>query len=179
MEDAATRRTFSLSSTQRGAIGESLAATGLMLASGGRLSPYTPVADDDGTDLLLVDKLTRSIVQLQVKCRTKVDDPRAETVQFDVQLNTFSPDASGFLLAILLAGASVRKAWLIPSSELTAVAKSGPRKLVIVASAKAQSGDRFRRFRHDGFESIARTVLGQEIAVAADSRSPEWGKDAS
>jgi len=168
MEDAAADRTFSLTSTQRGAIGESLAAMGLMLASGGRLSPYTPIADDDGIDLLLVDKLTRSIVQLQVKCRTKVDDPVAETVQFDVQLNTFSPSASGYVLATLLDGASIRKAWLIPRSELTSVAKSAPGKLVIVASAKAQSGDRCRRFRHDGFESIARAILGHEITLAGD-----------
>jgi hypothetical protein len=168
MEDVSATTVFGLTSTQRGAIGESIVATGLMLASGGRLSPYRPIADDDGIDLLLVDKLTRSIVQLQVKCRTKVDDPRAETVQFDVQRNTFSPNARAFVVAILLAGASVRKAWLIPHSELTSAAKSAPGKLVIVASAKEQSGDRFRRFRHDGFESIARVILEHDMAVAAD-----------
>jgi hypothetical protein len=156
-------RTFSLTSTQRGAIGESVAATGLMLASGGRLSPFRPIADDDGVDLLLVDKLSRSIVQLQVKCRSKVDDAKAETVQFDVQLNTFAKDAKGYVLGILLNGAQVRRAWLIPLADLCSVARSSSEKLVIVASAKDQSEDRFRRFRHDGFESVARVILGTEM----------------
>jgi hypothetical protein len=72
---AGVSKEFGLTSTQRGAIGESVVATGLMLASAGQLSPYKPIADDDGIDLLLVDKRSRAIVQLQVKCRTKVDDP--------------------------------------------------------------------------------------------------------
>jgi len=159
MEDASSVRAFSLTSTQQGAIGESVAATGLMLASGGRLSPFRPIADDDGIDLLLVDKLSRSIVQLQVKCRTRVDDPKAETVQFDVRLNTFAREARAYVLAILLNGASVRKAWLIPLSELHSVARSSPGKLVIVASAKDQSDDRFRRFRHDAFASVIDVLL--------------------
>ena len=130
------------------------------------MSPYKPIADDDGVDLLLVDKLSRSIVQLQVKCRAKVDDAKAETVQFDVQLNTFAQDAKGYVLGILLNGAAVRKAWLIPLSELRSVARSSPEKLVVVASAKDQANDRFRRFRHDGFETIARLILGDDTAVA-------------
>ena len=166
MEDVSAATIFGLTSTQRGAIGESIAATGLMLASGGRLSPFRPIADDDGIDLLVVDKLSRSIIQLQVKCRTKVDDPRADTVQFDVQLNTFAEDGRGYVLAILLDGSSIRKAWLIPLSALRSVARSSPGKLVIVASAKEQSEDRFRRFRHDGFESIARVILEHDLAVA-------------
>jgi hypothetical protein len=160
MESAPVPRTFSLSTTQRGAIGESVVATGLMLASEGRLSPYKPIADDDGLDLLLVDKLSRSIIQLQVKCRTRVDNPKAETVQFDVQLNTFAEDGRGYVLGILLDGAAVRRAWLIPRAELRTVARSSSEKLVVVASAKDGSEDRFRRFRHDGFESVARAILG-------------------
>lgn len=160
------KATFSLTSTQRGAIGESVAAIGLMLASSGQLSPFRPIADDDGVDLLLVDKLSRSIVQLQVKCRTKVDDPKAETVQFDVQLSTFTQDAKGYVLGILLNGAVVRRAWLIPLAELRSVARPTSEKLAIVASAKDQSEDRFRRFRHDGFESIARVILGMAVTEA-------------
>jgi hypothetical protein len=166
MDMAPPAATFSLTSTQRGAIGESLTAVGLMLASGSRLAPYKPVADDDGVDLLLVDKKSRSIVQLQVKCRTKVDDAKAETVQFDVQVNTFAENAKGYVLGILLNGAVVRRAWLVPLGELRSVARSSPDKLVVVASAKEESRDRFRKFRHDGFESVARVILGADMAVA-------------
>jgi hypothetical protein len=156
-----TSREFSLTSTQRGAIGESVVASGLMLASGGQLSPYKPIADDDGIDLLVVDKLSRSIVELQIKCRTKVDDPMAETVQFDVQTGTFAQGAKGYVLAILLDGATFRKAWLIPLGQLRTVARMAAEKLVIVASAKEESKDRFRSFRHDDFSALARTILRQ------------------
>ena len=148
-----------LTSTQKGAIGESIVTTGLLLASKGQLSPYRPVADDDGIDLLLVDKLSRDIIQLQVKARTGVDDAKAETVQFDVRLNTFAQGARGYLLGILLDGSTMKKAWLIPLSGLRDVAKSATEKLVVVASAKEASNDRFRKFRHDGFASLARTIL--------------------
>jgi len=169
MKAAPAEKAFNLTSTQRGAIGEAVVASGLMLASGGRLSPYRPVADDDGVDLLLVDKLSRSIVQLQVKCRTKVDDAKAGTVQFDVQLGTFAEGAKGYVLLIMLDGAALRKAWLVPLSELRAVARSASDKLVIVASTKEQSKDRFRRFRHDSFDSIARAILDSEMSPISSS----------
>src|ERR1700761_8387259 len=162
MENGPAAKTFSLTSTQQGAIGESVAAAGLMLASNGQLAPYKPLADDDGVDLLLVDKLSRSIIQLQIKCRAKVDDATAETVQFDVQLNTFAHDGRGYVLGILLNGAAVRKAWLIPRAELRSVAREASSKLVIVASAKDHSEDRFRKFRHDSLESVARVILDND-----------------
>lgn len=43
-------------STQLGAIAEILIANALMVHSGGRLSPFTAMADDDGIDLLVYDK---------------------------------------------------------------------------------------------------------------------------
>lgn len=167
MERLPAAKKFNLTSTQRGVIGESVAATGLMLASGGQLSPFRPIADDDGVDLLLMDKRSHSIVQLQVKCRTKVDDAKAETVQFDVQLNTFAQDARGYILGILLDGAALRKAWLIPLSELRSVARPSSGKLVIVASAKEHSKDHLSKFRQDNFESVARVILGDDRAMAS------------
>src|ERR1700710_2498822 len=102
MEETSQAGPLRLTSTQIGAVGEAVVATGLMLASKGQLSPYRPIADDDGIDLLLVDKTSRAIVQLQVKCRMRVDVAKAQTVQFDVQTNTFAEGARGFILGILL-----------------------------------------------------------------------------
>lgn len=163
---AGLSKEFSLTSTQRGAIGESVVAAGLMLASGGQLSPYKPIADDDGIDLLLVDKRSRAIVQLQVKCRTKVDDPKTETVQFDVQTGTFAEGAKGYVLAILLDGAVFRKGWLIPLARLRSVARTAAKKLVIVASAKEGTKDRFQPYRHDDFGALARAILHDNATVA-------------
>jgi len=167
MEAPSAPPNFRLTSTQRGAIGEAVVATGLMLASGGRLSPYKPVADDDGIDLLLVDKLSRSIVQLQIKARTKVDNPKTQTVQFDIQIGTFAEGARGYVLGILLDGATLQKAWLVPLDKLRSVANATTEKLIIVASAKEGSADRFRPFRHDGFESVAGAIIGAEMAHSA------------
>ena len=41
-----------------------------MKASEGRLSPFQPLADDDGLDVLFFDKVTGNSVAIQLKCRT-------------------------------------------------------------------------------------------------------------
>jgi hypothetical protein len=153
-----------LTSTQIGAVAEAIVANGLMLASGGRLSPYKPIADDDGTDFLVVDKHTRQVIPIQVKSRTKVDDARAETVQFDIRLKTFAQDGKGYVLAVLLDGAELRSAWLIPSAKLADVTTATPEKRIIVASAKSGTKDRCRQFRHDDFQSVARAILEEHAA---------------
>src|SRR5437762_877639 len=132
-----------LTSTQIGAVGESVVAVGLMLASRGQLSPFKPIADDDGTDLLIVNKATRRIIPIQVKSRTKFDAPAAQTVQFDVRLKTFTAEGDGYLLAVLLDNGTLKAAWLIPSRQLGEVARPAADKLVIVASAKPGSKDRY------------------------------------
>src|SRR6266403_530110 len=148
-----------LTTTQIGAVGESVVAVGLMLASGGRLSPFKPIADDDGTDLLVVDKATRRIIPIQVKSRTKVDDARAETVQFDVRLKTFARDGAGYILAVLLDDGNLKTAWLIPSRQLPEVTRETEEKLIIVASAKSTANDKCRPYRYDDFRSIVRAIL--------------------
>lgn len=57
-------------STQIGSIAENLVANALMVASHGRLSPFWPVADDDGIDLLIYDKESGRALPAQVKSRT-------------------------------------------------------------------------------------------------------------
>ena len=59
-----------LTSTQIGAIGENLLVNAVMKASDGRLTPFQPLADDDGLDVLFFDKLTGGSVAVQLKCRT-------------------------------------------------------------------------------------------------------------
>ncbi len=119
-------------STQIGAIGECLVAAGILEASGGRLSPFKPIADDDGIDLLLFDKHTRKATPVQIKCRRSFDDPKAQTVQFDVRLKTFAAEGERYLLCVKLTGALVDTLWLIPARDLSTVARETPSKLVIV-----------------------------------------------
>ena len=148
-----------LTSTQIGAIGEAVIAAGLVDASAGQLSPFKPFADDDGTDLLVFDKVTRKATPVQIKCRTKLDDVDAGTVEFDVRLKTFAKQGQGFILAALLDHIDVRMLWLLPARDFDTIALHKADKLVIVPSIKPGARDRCHTFRHDSFESVARVIL--------------------
>jgi hypothetical protein len=145
--------------TQIGAIGECLVAAAILEASGGRLSPFKPVADDDGMDLLLFDKQTRKAIPLQIKCRRAFGNEKAKTVEFDVRLKTFAREGEGYLLCLKLDGASIDTVWLIPANELEGVARQSSTHLIVVASAKPTSKDRFSRYRASSFGEIPARIL--------------------
>lgn len=133
--------------TQIGAVSEHMVAAQLMLASGGRLSPYLPISDDNGVDLMIHDKQTKRTMPIQVKSRTGVDSSTRGTVQFDVRRSTFSDD--GYLLAVLFGegGAEIERAWLIPMVELPSVANARADKYAITPSPKDTSQDRYTPYR--------------------------------
>ncbi len=141
-------------STQVGAIGECLVAAGILEASGGRLSPFKPIADDDGMDLLLFDKISRKAIPLQVKSRRGYDDLKGQTVQFDVRLKTFAREGEGYLLCIKLEGSTIDTLWLIPASALPSIARTTSEKLVLVPSAKETSQDRYTPYRVKSFDQV-------------------------
>lgn len=150
---------YQLTTTQIGAIGESVAATGLVLASGGRLAPFKPYADDDGIDLLIYDKASKAVMPLQVKSRTKVDNEKAMTVQFDTRKATFSDEGGSRLLALLLDGTDLACAWLIPMADLKQGSRESKTKYTVVASAKTTSNDRFTPYRHFSHGDLAQAVI--------------------
>ncbi len=73
-----------LSSTQIGTIAENHVANMLMITTGGRLSAFRPVADDDGIDLLIYDKRTGRALPAQVKCRTVTINKSGTTERSDI-----------------------------------------------------------------------------------------------
>ena len=153
-------KTGTLTSTQVGTIGEVTVAAQLMLASGGRFSPFLPFADDDGIDLIVYDKVTGISLPVQVKARTSAKLGKSDTVVFDVRRKTFSDHAGSFLLAILIdmTGGQILRAWLIPMSELAAVARVRAEKLSITPSAKEDSCDRYTPFRCTNMAQVARRL---------------------
>lgn len=153
-----------LTSTQVGAIGECLTAAGILEGSAGRLSPFKPIADDDGMDLLLFDKITRKAIPLQIKTRRSFDDADAQTVQFDVRLKTFAKEGEGYLLCVKLDGAAVDTLWLIPAVELPSVARQSSTHLIVVPSAKPSSKDRFKPYRAATFGEIATRIIERQRA---------------
>lgn len=154
-------RARSLTSSQIGKVGETLTATQLMLASGGRLSPFLPLTDDDGVDLILFDKVTAVALTIQVKARTAVDDERAQTVEFNVRRTTFTHRMGAYTLAILLdeAGHGVRSVWLIPNRELEAVSTRKRDKLVLTPSSKATSNDRYAPYRCGDLDQVCTRLI--------------------
>ena len=159
-----------LTSTQVGTIGEVTVAAQLMLASGGRLSPFLPFADDDGIDLIIYDKVTGISLPVQVKARTSAKLGKSDTIVFDVGRKTFSDYAGSFLLAILLdmTGGRILRAWLIPMSELGQVARVKTHKLSITPSAKEESRDRYTPYRCTDMAEVA-----QRLAAYLDSQKAQ------
>lgn len=76
-----------LSTVQKGKVTEALVASTLTLASGGRLSPFAPLSDDCGIDLMVLDKKTHRTLALQIKSR--IANPARPTVQFNIRKASF------------------------------------------------------------------------------------------
>ena len=159
---------MALTTSQIGKIGETLVASQLMLASGGRLSPFLPLADDDGVDLVLLDKVTAAALTIQVKSRTRVDNKKAQTVEFNVRRATFTNQPHAYMLGILLdeAGQGIRSAWLVPNTALEDVSNRKPDKLVLTPSAKPTSNDRYTPYRCRTLVEVSKRLL-----AAIDSRA--------
>lgn len=150
-----------ITTTQIGAIGEHIAASQIMLASSGRLSPFLPMADDDGIDLLVRDKITGATLPIQIKSRTAIDRSTRGTVQFDVRLKTLSSD--GYLLALLFdwRAASLKRAWLVPMHELESVAIIRHDKLSITPAVKDTSRDRYTPYRCNSMAEVTDKITGE------------------
>ncbi len=151
-----------LTSTQIGALGEAVASTQLMSLSDGRFSPFMPMADDDGLDLILFDKMTGQMLPVQVKTRTTDTLAKAGTVQFDVRIKTYSERTGEFLLAILLdtKTGNVHRAWLIEMNDLINVSHAKRDKLSIVPNASSTSKDKFTEFRCEGMTEVVEKLIG-------------------
>ena len=151
---------YEVTATQKGAIGESTVAIQLILESGGRLSPFHPLADDDGIDLLIYDKQTGSSAPLQVKTRNGTVKRDPNIVHFQVRRATFDPRVDGFVLGVLLnsRGTDVDRAWLIPMRDISGLAGSNERSLNIRPSKKLDSQDKFMAYRCKDIAEVAQRL---------------------
>jgi hypothetical protein len=155
-----------LTSTQIGAIGENLLVNAVMKASEGRLSPFQPLADDDGLDCLFFDKETGNSVAIQLKCRTvalkkKKSEERGNVLHFDVRQSTFNQARRAWLVAALFDEELTRflATWFIPMLALPDIARSSADKWVIRPSKSADSKDRFAEYRCLSPEELVRRII--------------------
>lgn len=154
-----------LSSTQIGAIGENLLVNAVMKASDGRLSPFQPLADDDGLDVLFFDKLTGRSVAIQLKCRTVTlfkpgTKERGTSTHFEVRRATFNETRRTYLVAALMNDDLTQfiATWFIPLALLPQIGRSAAKKFVIRPNTAASSKDKFISYRCSMPELVARII---------------------
>lgn len=147
---------WELTTTQLGAISETLIAAQLMLVSDGRFSTFTAQADDDGIDLILLDKQTRRTIPIQVKASFVSEYSPRSTIQFDTRLKTFRELDGTYILCLVInrQSAAINWLWLIPSSELASIANATSTKLAISPSVKLHSKDRYTPYRYDSVKKV-------------------------
>ncbi len=155
-----------LTSTQIGAIGENILINAVMIASKGRLSAFSPVADDDGIDVLFFDKETGNTVAIQLKCRTvtihkRGSRDRSNVVHFDVRKATFKATRKTYLVAALIDEhlSNLRCTWFIPAAKIPNLANSKSRVYSIRANISEKSHDKYSDYRCGNVEVLAKEIV--------------------
>ena len=160
-----------LTSTQIGEIAVDLTTSHLVLDSRGRLSPFKPIADDQGIDLIIYDKHTELSVPVQVKSRTtalyKKNGARGNIVHFELRKSTFKETPDAFLLAIYFQPFSddikIKRTWLIPMNKIPSVSTKGSTekgtKYVMRPSRDMKSNDQFTPYRWPGMRQVADDMI--------------------
>lgn len=150
---------FELSPTQKGAVTEYLVSSILMMTSRGRLSPFMPLSDDHGIDLLVLDKVTNKILAIQVK--SAIANAKRKTVRFDLRKATYQTDSNRFLLAVLFDPdkAVITMSWLIPMNKMDSVSYDATSRFNLSPSTSATTTDSYRPYRHDNPQALVKAVL--------------------
>ena len=158
-----------LTSTQRGKIAELHVATALMSQSGGRLSPFEPLSDDHGIDLVVLDKLSGRALPIQVKSWLLDPEKPVKTVQFDVQTSTFSEGKSGALICVVMNAETlaIEMAWMIRTIDIPTIATDRPDKYALVPSLLANSKDKYAANRHASIASLTDAVEALMLSGSA------------
>jgi hypothetical protein len=148
-------------STQIGAVAVNLVANALILDSQGDLAPFHPVADDEGIDLLVYHKPSGRVLPVQVKARTVTlkrsgTQLRGNTVHFEVRKVVVERNRRTYLLCVLLGehAKRIQTAWLLPLSQVPAVAAVRTKKYVMRANRNPASADKYSQFRCDNSNEI-------------------------
>jgi hypothetical protein len=155
-----------LSSTQIGAIAENLIANELMIESKGRLTPFQPIADDDGIDVLIYDKKTGKAAPIQIKARTntlkkKGSTERGNAAHFEVRKATYRDDRHALLLCVLLSPdlRSTERAWLFPLHKLHQLSSEKENKYMIRASKLLTSNDKYKKYRFTNISEVTEFLI--------------------
>jgi len=155
-----------LTSTQKGIIAENLVANHIMIETKGRLSPFKPLADDEGIDFLIYDKKTGESIPIQVKSRTATivrGGKETNTVHFEIRKVSIKDVKSAYFLAILLSKNmhSIDRAWLIPMKKIPNVLsqKTTQPKYIMRANRNLNANDKYSQFQCKDVKEIVRRII--------------------
>ena len=151
---------MALTSTQIGKIGENLLMNSVMTESEGRLSPFSPIADDDGLDILFFDKQTGGSIALQLKCRNRTN-PNKPQIYFKLRKATFNGSRNTFLVAALFNSDRTKFEcmWLIPMSHFNKSKNGKSNSHSFKASIALDSKDKFLEYRYLEPKKLAAKIL--------------------
>lgn len=133
-----------------------------MAQSAGRLSPFWPLSDDHGIDLVLLDKVSGLSLAIQVKSWFLNPQSPAGRLQFDIQKTTFSGKTAGVLLCVAInpQQLTIHASWVIPLSHVPAIATHREAKYALTPSPLANSKDRYTPYRHLTLDDLGAAILG-------------------
>jgi hypothetical protein len=155
---------------------ELLIAASCILASYGELNASCAMVDDEGVDLMFHRRSGTATVAVQVKARTMDTTVlQKERFQADVRPSTFRPLDNRFLLfvAVDMHEATFGPVWLIPSRIFQEQAfQIGNGKFRFTASMKADSVDRWRRYRLS--KSELHLAILKIMAQREAQQRPAW-----
>jgi len=150
-----------LTATQKGAVAENIVASRIISASRGRLSPFLPVADDGGVDLLVFDKKTQSALPVQVKSRTVTVKGQGRRVRFQIRKSTFSELPGMMVLGMFFDWQSQqpRWMWLLPGDAIAAEATDHGIHYVLTPSMDVNTHDKWKQYRFNCFDELVRRLM--------------------
>jgi len=141
-------------------------ANDIMIETKGRLSPFKPLADDEGIDFLIYDKSTGKSIPIQLKSRTGTivrGGKETNTVHFEIRNVSIKNEKFAYFLAILLSKNmhSVDRAWLIPMKRISNVLrqKTTQPKYIMRANRNLNANDKYSQFQCKDMTEVIRRII--------------------
>jgi hypothetical protein len=156
-----------LSAIQKGKVAEMVVGAAIMHASSGRLTPFVPLADDNGLDLILFDKVSGMTTPVQVKARFAVAP--WNVCEFNIRATACKAHYNGYLLAVHIDPKSMalEVAWLVPINALPVIAPIRDGRYLLSASIAENVRDKAAPYRHYSMNTII-----AEIAPVMPTEEP-------
>ena len=155
-----------ITTTQIGTIAENLVMNQIIIHSTGRLSPFIPIADDDGIDLVIYDKITGFAIPIQVKSRTNTlykrgTKERGNLVAFSVRKKKLNTERDMMLLCVLLSKnlLSIEVTWKFKIKKNGKDAKKNG--FSITANKQEKTKDKYKKNQYQNFNDVVNKLVSE------------------